>query len=322
MSKFIPSYLKLSKKELDKKITSVLGLMQKCRVCPRKCGVNRLKNERGFCQVGRNPIVSSYNPHLGEERCLVGTRGSGTIFMTWCNLRCVYCQNYKISQMGVGKEITAKKLADIMISLQDQGCHNINFVSPTHQVPQILEALPKAIEKGLKLPLVYNTNAYDSIETLKLLEGIFDIYLPDFKYSDNKIALTYSQAPRYFEIAKAAISEMHRQVGDLIIKSRLENQIPKWKKENQQYLKDIPWGVAIRGLLIRHLVLPENLAGSKKIMKFLSQLSPHTFVNIMDQYHPYFKALNYPQLARRITRQEYQQVAKWAKRYGLWRFAE
>jgi putative pyruvate formate lyase activating enzyme len=242
----------------------------------------------------------------------VGTHGSGTIFMTWCNLRCVYCQNYDISQLGHGHRVSEKELADIMIYLQNIGCHNINFVSPTHQVSQILAALPYAIEKGLKLPLVYNTNAYDSVDTLKLLKGIFDIYMPDTKYSDDKIAVKYSSAPGYFNIMKKAIKEMYRQVGDLIIKSKIKMQKSKLQIKNKN-LENIPDGVAIKGLLVRHLVLPNDLSGTEKIMKFLASLSKNTFVNIMDQYRPCHKANLYPPLDRSITKEEFNQAIKIAK---------
>lgn len=290
-----PSYLNLSKNEWQKRIKKALLLLKSCCVCPRKCGVDRLQNKKGFCRAGRLAIISSAHPHFGEEKCLVGENGSGTIFMTFCNLRCVYCQNYDISQLGEGDEISKEKLAQIMINLQKLGCHNINFVSPTHQVPQILEALPIAIENGLKIPLVYNSNGYDSAKTLKLLDGIFDIYMPDTKYSDNDLSLKYSSAPCYFKIMKLAIKEMFRQVGDLII----ENEI------------------AEKGLLVRHLVLPQDIAGSEKIMKFLSNLSKNTFVNIMDQYRPCFMAVKFPEINRGITQKEYQKAIKIAQNYRL-----
>lgn len=311
-----PSYLNLSKKELQDRVKKAQKLLEKCSVCPRKCGVDRLKDEKGFCQVGKELIISSYSPHFGEESCLVGTSGSGTIFLTWCNLRCVYCQNYDISQLGHGHKVSQKELADIMIYLQNLGCHNINFVSPTHQVPQILQALPYAIEKGLKVPLVYNTNAYDSVDTLKLLDGIFDIYMPDTKYSDDKTAVKYSSAPNYFKIMKSAIKEMHRQVGDLVIKSKVKSRKLKVQPQNKN-LENIPEGVALKGILVRHLVLPENIAGTEKIMKFLASLSKNTFVNIMDQYRPCHKAYNYPPLSRSITREEFNQAIKTAKKAGI-----
>lgn len=292
-----PSYLNLSKKELDSRIEKLFKILENCEICPRKCHVNRLKEKTGFCKLGDLPVVSAHHPHFGEESVLVGQRGSGTIFFTSCNLACVYCQNYEISQLRIGKEISFEKLAEMMISLQDRGCHNINLVTPTPQVPAILKALSIAIEQGLKLPLVYNTSAYDSVEVLKLLNGIVDIYMPDAKYSDDKIALRYSNVENYFKIMKKAIKEMHKQVGDLILNES---------------------GIAIRGLLIRHLVLPNNLAGSEKIFKFLAkEVGPDTFLNIMDQYCPYYKAFEFPELSRRITVEEYQKTIRLAKKVDL-----
>ncbi len=291
-----PSYLNLSKGELNKKIEKLFKILENCQICPRKCHVNRLKRERGYCKLGDLPIVSAFHPHFGEESVLVDRHGSGTIFFTSCNLSCVYCQNYDISQLRIGEEISFERLAEIMIGLQNQGCHNINLVTPTSQIPQIVKALSLAIEKGLKLPLVYNTNAYDSVEVLKLLDDVIDIYMPDAKYSDNKIALKYSNAKGYFEIMKKALKEMHRQVGDL----RFD--------EN---------GIALRGLLVRHLVLPNNLTGSEKIFEFIAkEISRDTFLNVMNQYYPHYQAFKYPELSRRITDKEYQAVLKSAKKYG------
>jgi len=291
-----PSYLNLSKEELRERIEKSFEILENCEICPRKCHVNRIKNEKGYCKIGKFPVVSSYHPHFGEESPLVGKFGSGTIFFTSCNLSCVYCQNYEISQLRIGDEISYERLAEMMIELQNLKCHNINLVSPTHQVPQILKSLLIAIEKGLKIPLVYNTNSYDSIKILKLLNDIVDIYLPDAKYSDNTIAKKYSDAENYFEIMKAAIKEMHKQVNDLIL------------DEN---------GIAIRGLLVRHLVLPNNLSGSEKILKFLFELSPDTFVNIMDQYTPHYKAYEFPEISRRITNKEFMEAINFAKMIGL-----
>lgn len=292
-----PSYLNLSKKELNLRIERLFKILENCEICPRNCHVNRLKGEKGFCQLGKQPKVSAFHPHFGEESVLVGQNGSGTIFFTSCNLACVYCQNYDISQLRKGEEISFKRLADIMIALQDRNCHNINLVTPTPQVPQIVKSLSAAIEKGLKIPLVYNTSAYDSIEVLKLLDGIVDIYMPDAKYSDDEIALKYSNAPRYFEIMKIATKEMYRQVGNLTVNEK---------------------GIAIKGLLVRHLVLPNNLAGSKKVFEFLSKkISPNTFLNIMDQYRPCYKALEFPAISRTITTKEYQKAISLAKKAGL-----
>ena len=292
-----PSYLNLSKKEIDFRTEKLFKILENCQICPRKCHVNRLKGEQGFCKLGHLPVISAHHPHFGEESVLVGTRGSGCLFLTSCNLACIYCQNYEISQLKIGEEVSFERLAEMMIDLQNRGCYNINFVTPTPQVPQILRSLPIAIEKGLKLPLVYNTNAYDSVEVLKLLDGIIDIYMPDARYSDDKIALKYSNAPKYYEIMKEAIKEMHRQVGDLIINDE---------------------GIAVRGLLVRHLVLPNNLAGTEKIVKFLAkEISKNTFLNIMDQYWPTWKAFEYPELSRRITNEEFKAAINLAKKAGL-----
>jgi putative pyruvate formate lyase activating enzyme len=292
-----PSYLNLSKKQFKQKIEKLFKILENCEICPRECHVNRLKGKKGFCQLGEKPVISAYHPHFGEESVLIGENGSGTIFFTSCNLACIYCQNYEISQLKVGEEISFDRLAQMMIELQNKGCHNVNLVTPTCQVPQIIKSLSIAIENGLKLPLVYNTNAYDSIETLKLLDSIIDIYMPDAKYSDDKIALKYSKAPGYFEIMKKAIKEMKAQVGDLII--------------NEE-------GIAVKGLLVRHLVLPNNLTGTEKIVKFLAkEISKNTFLNVMDQYTPYFQAFDYPELSRRITQKEYQTANNLAKKAGL-----
>jgi putative pyruvate formate lyase activating enzyme len=292
-----PSYLNLTKKELEERIERLFKILERCEICPKRCRVNRLKGEKGFCQLGYLPMVSAYHPHFGEESVLVGKYGSGTIFLSGCNLHCVYCQNFEISQLRIGKEISFERLAEMMIELQNLGCHNINFVTPTPQVPQIVKALEIAIEMGLKIPLVYNTSAYDSVEVLKLLDGIFDIYLPDAKYSDNKIALKYSLAPNYFEIMKAAIKEMHRQVGDLVVNEK---------------------GIAVRGLIVRHLVLPNKLAGSEKIFEFISkEISENTFLNIMDQYWVAYKAPQYPEISRRITKEEFEEAINLAKKFGL-----
>ena len=292
-----PTYLKLSNKKFKEKIERLFKILEKCEICPRNCRVNRLKGERGYCQIGVYPYVSAYHPHFGEEAPLVGERGSGTIFLTSCNLSCVYCQNYEISQLRIGEEVSFEKLAEIMMELQSRGCHNINFVTPTPQIPQIVKSIFLAREMGLRIPLVYNTNAYDSIKILKILEGIFDIYLPDAKYSDEEKAIKYSNARNYFKIMKETIKEMHRQVGDLILDEK---------------------GVAIKGLIVRHLVLPDDLAGSEKILKFLAEeISKNAFLNIMDQYFPCYKAFFYPELSRGITKEEHERVINLAKKFGL-----
>jgi len=294
---FKPSYLSLAKKEFEKRIETFFKILENCQICPRNCQVNRVKGEKGFCGLRYLPKVSAFHPHFGEEKVLVGKHGSGTIFFTSCNLNCLYCQNYEISQLGAGEEVSFNRLAEMMIELQKIGCHNINLVTPTCQVPQIVKALILAKNKGLKIPLVYNTNTYDSVKTLKLLDGIIDIYMPDFKYSDDKIAQKYSNAPGYFEIAKKAIKEMHRQVGDLVVDEK---------------------GIAQRGLLVRHLILPNNLAGSEKIFQFLARgISKNTFLNIMDQYWPAYQAQRYPELSRPISQEEYFRAINLAKKFGL-----
>jgi putative pyruvate formate lyase activating enzyme len=300
---FQPSYISLYKNgELQKRRDSAYQILESCSLCPRRCEVNRIKGENGFCRTGSEAVISSFGPHFGEESPLVGLHGSGTIFITHCNLGCVFCQNYDISHMGEGREISCQDLARIMLYLQKQGCHNINLVSPTHVVPQILDALILAAKGGLSIPLVYNSGGYDSTGTIELLEGVFDIYMPDFKLSGQAQGKSYAQAPDYFESASAAILEMHRQVGDL----KLDSQ-----------------GIAYQGILIRHLVLPDHIAGTKRIMQFISsKLSRNTYINIMDQYRPCGEAGRYPELNRRITPQEYQEAVGIARNYGLYRLDE
>jgi len=284
---------------LFKKIESGKKILKSCSVCPRNCRVDRTKNEIGFCRSGYLPIISSYSPHFGEERPLVGKHGSGTIFFTNCNLGCVFCQNYSISHRGDGEEVYIAYLSRIMLRLQNLGCHNINFVSPTHFVPQVLLALPEAIEGGLSIPLVYNTGGYDSPETLRLLDGIVDIYMPDFKYTENNVAREYSKAEDYPEKIRTALKIMYKQVGDLILDDN---------------------GIALRGLLVRHLVLPGNLAGSREAMRFVaSEISCNTYVNIMAQYYPCGEIPLGSPLNRRITSTEYQAAFKAAKDAGLTR---
>lgn len=293
---FVPSYLNLSKSEIRERVDNLLGLLEECRVCPRNCGVDRVSGKKGFCKVGYYPMVSSYSPHFGEEDVLVGVRGSGTVFFTGCNIACVYCQNYQISQLMRGVEVDFETLANMMIKLQELGCHNINFVTPTHQVPQIVKAVEIAIEKGLRVPLVYNSSGYDSVEVLKLLDGIFDIYMPDIKYSRDEFAVKYSYAYNYFEIVKSAVREMYRQVGDLVVEN----------------------GIAVRGLIVRHLVLPERIAGSYEVLRFLAEeISLNTFINIMDQYRPLFKAYKYDELSRRIYPDEFYEVLNMAREMGF-----
>jgi putative pyruvate formate lyase activating enzyme len=297
------SYLKTHKDSiLQKRIESGLSILEDCRLCPRQCEVNRVEGELGFCKTGRKAVVSSYSPHFGEEDPLVGREGSGTIFMTHCNLGCVFCQNYEISHLSQGVEVSAADLAQIMLKLQRRGCHNINFVTPTHMVPQILEALPEAIEGGLKVPLVYNCGGYEAVDTLKLLDGIFDIYMPDFKFWDSEAAARFCSAPDYFEKACAAIKEMHRQVGDLTMDQE---------------------GIAQRGLLVRHLVMPEGLAGTRELMRFLaSEISKDTYVNVMSQYRPCGEAHNFPELRRSITAGEFRDAVSMAQEQGIHRLDE
>ncbi|MGA1795374.1 MAG: radical SAM protein [bacterium] len=295
-----PGYIELYEKgELQKRRDAARALLSPCTLCPRTCKVDRLRGERGFCRTGALPVVSSYGPHFGEESPLVGEHGSGTIFITHCNLGCIFCQNYEISHLGEGQEISPEDLSRIMLDLQRRGCHNINFVSPTHVVPFILDALPFAIDRGLTLPLVYNTGGYDSLASIRLLEGVFDIYMPDFKFAGAEEGKQYAHAPDYFQVACAALAEMHRQVGDLQLDSR---------------------GIAWRGLLIRHLVMPEGVAGTDKVMAYISQrLSKDTYINIMDQYRPCGEARLHPEIDRAITGEEFAGAIRIAHSYGLHR---
>lgn len=303
MASFRPAYIETHNRDLlNEKIDQAYEILKACTLCPRACGVDRLSGEKGICQTGEHAIVSSYNPHFGEESPLVGNHGSGTIFFARCNLLCVFCQNYDISHEGEGVEFSSEQLAIAMLFLQDKGCPNINFVTPTHVVPQILAALDKAIEAGLRVPLVYNTGGYDRSETLAILDGVFDIYMPDFKFWDPKVAEELSDAPDYPEVAREALKEMHRQVGDLVM--------------DQQ-------GIAQRGLLIRHLVLPEGLAGTRQVMRFLArEISPDSYVNIMAQYRPCGRASEVPALTRTITEEELQEAIQTAHNEGITRLDE
>jgi putative pyruvate formate lyase activating enzyme len=288
----------LKGRELSRRAAALRALSSPCRLCPRECGVERLKGGRGFCRVGTRPWVSSVGPHFGEEPELVGRGGSGTIFFSGCNLHCVFCQNHTISQGGEGQEISVGELAESMLRLETLGCHNINLVTPTHQAPQIVEALATARERGLRLPIVWNCGGYESVEVLEVLDGIVDIYMPDFKYGDSETAARYSSAPGYFEVAKAALSEIDRQVGELVVEN----------------------GIARRGLLVRHLVLPNGLAGTENVLRFIAQeISPNTYVNVMAQYTPHHHAWDYPELSRRISVKEYQEAIALAKGFGLHR---
>lgn len=295
---YSPGYLKLHKiKELQKRIELLNKRLEECHLCPRECKVNRIKGEKGFCKSGVKAKISSVHPHFGEEPELVGRYGSGTIFFTNCNLGCIFCQNDDISHLGNGEEITKEELAQAMLSLQNLGCHNINLVTPTHFVPQWVEALSRAIEMGLNIPIVYNCGGYEGIETLKLLEGIVDIYMPDVKYADSEVAEKYSKAKDYPEVVKQALLEMYRQVGNLQVNDE---------------------GIATRGLLVRHLVLPYNLAGTQEMMSFIArEISKETYVNIMSQYRPMYLAHNYPLISRSISQEEYDQAIDMAKKSGL-----
>lgn len=286
MAEFVPSYLKiLEKEELASRVSEAYQHLSICDVCAWECPVDRRAGMIGVCRTGELAKVSSYGPHMGEEDPLRGWRGSGTIFFTRCNLRCQYCQNHDISQTDRGDEVEPEKIASMMLELQALGCHNINFVSPSHVVPQILAAVLIAAQAGLNIPLVYNTGGYDSMAMLQLLDGVIDIYMPDMKYSDPKIARHYSKIRNYPQVNQTAVKEMHRQVGDLEIDER---------------------GIASRGLLVRHLVLPNDLAGTAEIVRYLAdEISPHTYLNLMDQYRPAYKSHNYPAINRRLTKQEY-----------------
>jgi putative pyruvate formate lyase activating enzyme len=293
-----PSYLRLHREgELARRIEKALAMLRSCRLCPRECKVNRLEGDKGFCDTGRNAKVASYNAHFGEEAPLVGKHGSGTIFISSCNLLCSFCQNFEISHEKEGLEVGPQQIASMMLQLAAGGCHNINFVTPTHVVPQLLEALPYAITKGLRVPLVYNSGGYDRVETLKLLDSVFDIYMPDFKFWDNRWAERYCQAPDYREVAADAIREMHRQVGDLVTDDD---------------------GIAVRGLLVRHLVMPNGVAGSEQVFKFLAEeVSENTYLNVMDQYRPCGTAHRDEFLDRRLTSQEFRGALDAARKSGL-----
>ena len=296
-----PAYLESYRKGiLKERITTLRERLKCCTLCPRKCKVDRLSGETGICRTGEYAVVSSYMPHFGEEAPLVGRHGSGTIFFTHCNLLCNFCQNYDISHQGHGHQVTEREIADMMLTLQAIGCHNINFVTPSHVVPQILASLYLAINDGLHLPLVYNSSGYDLADTLRMLEGIIDIYMPDFKFWNPEISDATCNAPDYPEIARAALKEMHRQTGDLI----LDND-----------------GIAVKGLLVRHLVMPENIAGTGEVMKYIAgNISPDTYVNIMPQYRPCGKAYEHPPLNRSITHDEYYSAVDMAKKAGITRF--
>jgi putative pyruvate formate lyase activating enzyme len=298
---FEPAYVETYRSgELARRVVEGLRVLESCTVCPRSCRVDRLADQRRLCHTGRHARVASCFPHFGEEDCLRGWRGSGTIFFSWCNLRCVFCQNWETSQQGVGRDVDAAALAAMMLALQHAGCHNVNLVTPEHVVPLVLEALPIAIEGGLRLPLVYNTSSYDSLHSLQLLDGVVDVYMPDFKVWDPSTAARWLGAKDYPEVARAAIAEMHRQVGDL----RLDD------------------GLAVRGVLVRHLVMPGALDDTTAILGWLAEtLGPDTYVNVMDQYRPDWRVVRepgrWPSLERRISRDERGRALSAARAVGL-----
>ncbi len=296
---WLPAYVKMEQEgELIQRVEQAYSIFEQCELCPRQCGVNRLKGEIGFCRAPVKPVIFSAQPHFGEEISLVGRYGSGTIFFSNCNLRCVFCQNWPIAHEGRGKEVGDEDLADFMLKIQEIGCHNINLVTPTHVMPNILNATRIALKKGLRLPLVYNTSGYESLEIVKILDGIVDIYLPDMKYMEGHQAAKYSTgASDYPEVTKKAILEMNRQVGEHLIDGR---------------------GIALRGLMIRHLVMPNRVAGTEQFVRWVAEALPKsTYVNIMPQYRVEYKAYEYPEISRGITVQEFLEAMDWAEEYGL-----
>jgi putative pyruvate formate lyase activating enzyme len=300
-AEFNPAYRALlASGELDRRVATAWAHLEDCGLCARYCHVNRRQTIEGaVCRTGERAVVNSYGAHHGEEDPLRGWAGSGTIFFSWCSLRCVFCLNWEISQKGLGREVEPEEISAMMLALQAQGCHNINLVTPSHVVAQILAAVAIAARRGLKLPLVYNTGGYDSPEALALLDGVIDIYMPDMKYGDSEAAHRYSDVRGYWEVNQAAVREMHRQVGDLVIDEQ---------------------GLARRGLLVRHLVLPGDIANTEKVLAFLAtEISRDTYLNLMDQYYPCYRAWDYPPLDRPITRSEYEHALALADRYGLHR---
>jgi putative pyruvate formate lyase activating enzyme len=300
MASSVPRYYRAHRNSrLQAKALQALARLSDCTLCPRQCRVNRRTGEKGFCHTGQLAVVASWHAHLGEEAPLVGKYGSGTIFFSHCNLLCNFCQNFDISHQGEGRELSHAALAQIMLNLQEAGCHNINFVTPSHVVPQILSALVIAAENGLKIPLVYNSSGYDSVDTLKILDGVIDIYMPDFKFWDPTIAERTCRAPDYPKVTRRAIIEMHRQVGDLVIEAD---------------------GVASGGLLLRHLVLPRGLAGTRQVMTFIAeQVSKNTYVNIMNQYRPCGRAAEVEAMDRSVTDKAYNDAVTEARAAGITR---
>ena len=302
---FEPAYLALWRNgELRRRADTAIAGLAECRLCPRQCAVDRRVQPGTVCRTGRQAVVSSHFAHSGEESCLRGSRGSGTIFFTHCNLGCAFCQNYSTSHLGDGHPASAPQLAAMMLDLQEQGCHNINLVTPSHVVAQFLEALVIAVERGLLLPIVFNTSGYDRVETIKLLEGVVDIYMPDFKWWRSDTAERYAHAPNYPEVARAAIGEMHRQVGPLVLDEH---------------------GLALRGVLLRHLVMPKGVAGTTDILNWIAQeLGPDTYINVMSQYYPagQVDSGRFPEIARCLNQAEHAQALAAAHACGLWRLDE
>ena len=294
-----PRYLEAYKNgNLGRVIEKALRLLEQCSICPRGCKVNRIKEEQGFCKTGLKPKVTSFLPHHGEEPPISGKRGSGTIFFSCCNMACVYCQNYEFSQLGQGSEVDFQTLADFMLQLQDMGCHNINLVTPTHVMPQILKSLSIAVKGGLRLPIVYNSGGYELPEIIELLDGIIDVYLADMRYADSDTAVKYSSAADYPRFNQEAVKEMYRQVGTVEVDRQ---------------------GIIKKGLIIRHLVLPNDLSGTEKSMEFISKIiSKDTYISLMSQYTPYFKAPESKELSRRITYKEYEYAKEIMHKYGLY----
>ena len=293
-----PAYLQLEEEgRFAERIEEAYAILEHCELCPRRCGVNRLRGELGFCRTADQPVVYSAQPHFGEELPLVGDRGSGTIFFSNCNLRCVFCQNWPIAHEGRGQRLEVEEVAGVMLRLQQMGCHNINLVTPTHVMPQILDATRLAAQHGLRIPLCYNTGGYDALHTVRLLDGVVDLYLPDLKFMDADQANLYMDAPDYPETARAAIAEMHRQVGELVTDGR---------------------GIALRGLMIRHLVMPNRAANTQAFVHWVADdLSTSTYVNVMSQYRVEHKAFEFPDIARAITTEEYLEAMDWAEEAGL-----
>jgi len=291
--------VKVDAKRTTDRVARLYELMSPCRLCPRKCGVDRANGETGYCGIGPHAAVSSFNPHFGEESPLVGRHGSGTIFLAGCNLGCIFCQNYDISHMRRGVQVTVRELVDMMLALEQVGCHNINLVTPTHVVPPLADAVTRARAAGMRVPVVYNCGGYESTEVLRGLDGLVDIYMPDIKYGSNETGGRLSSADDYWDVVRDAVREMHRQVGDLDIDSA---------------------GIASRGLLVRHLVMPEGLAGTAAVCSFLAtEISLDTYINVMAQYRPMYRASEVPEISRAVTRAEFDTGRSIAHAAGLHR---